>query len=111
MKSKYETVLHALLASTPIKIENHTFKLFKPNNIIELPSGTYLTDTYWIGIEMLSGDKKVYVGSDLSITQFLNYIDSLPDEEIKKIEDNRVIQCMNNTIETCKSYATHKGVK
>lgn len=99
MKNKYEIVLHALLTSTPIPIQGRIFKLFRPDDYIETPSGTYIADKYWVGIEMYKGDQKVYIGTGLSLTQLLEYIDNFSDEEIKKIENDTLLQCMNNTVD------------
>ena len=76
--------LRGLSYGLPMKIENQTYKLFKPGESIKLPNEEIITDEYFLGVEVEVESKnkkeKAYLGVGIDFTSMLSLLTKLDDD-------------------------------
>lgn len=91
MKHSSLIVLKSLLYGLPVELEEgYVFKLFSPGEKIVLPSGEYYSEKYFLGIEMLKNNEKVYVGANLDLVEFIELTEKLEHDKIVILAEENV---------------------
>lgn len=95
LKNNSEIILTTLLNGLEFTYQNRTIKLFKEGDVTALPSGVFEAEDYWLGLKMYKNSNPVWVGFELTLTDFLNYCDALTEDEVLK-------HCANVTLNDCR---------
>lgn len=97
MRNKAEIVLSALLTGISVSINDRIYKLFKQgDHVVNIMTEGEVADPYWLGVESVvqhsgSPDRIAYVGSCMSLVEFLELCEQLTPDEIGKIVSEIVL--------------------
>lgn len=92
MKNKAVIILEHLLEGNSFSFNSNTFRLFKPNEIINFPSGEFVSNGYYLAIEL---GKDSYIGAEITLEDFINLSEKVSDEVIALLIANKVLNQHN----------------
>lgn len=84
--------LRALLAGCEVPLGDQVYRLFQAGETVSLPSGEGEPTRPWLGIRLMTEDKPVFVGSELSLAGFIGAANDLPVAEIISLVAVNVLQ-------------------
>lgn len=89
--NKKRICINALLSGQTIDFGEYKLRLFNPGETIQTPSFEGESESYWLGYEMGSDGKKVYIGADIPFADMLTMFDRISEEKAIEYASNTVL--------------------